>query len=296
MKDMLLLLFGDLPCWYELSWSKKEPAIILRVHRDFIESTEPIRQDSPFVLGFIEEFGFSGFSGDLAGDFGFEDIFKFKSRKGDFIDHVIEIPVVEKQIDESCEYCDGSGKDKNIGYKCLWCYGSGKNREINWKIAYVISASFSVFFDHALFPKERTSFFLPQLMTVQTATIQKSHGGSLYGTFGPLFSKYLVSLEKYDESALKEITEAMISAHKKMNGRLDPYNEHSFRAYIHDRGRITLDCPGDACGVYVPPEEFWHGNRGREFSCHNTDTPFQQLTLLAGLAALHDKARREMKV
>jgi hypothetical protein len=31
---------------------------------------------------------------------------------------------------------------------------------------------------------------------------------------------------------------------------------------------------------------------GFEFSCHNTDTPMQQLTILASLAALHDLVRK----
>lgn len=295
MKDILSLLFEDLPCWYELSWSKKEPAIILRVHRDFIESTGLIRQDSPIVLGFIEEFGFSGFSGDLTKDFGFEDIFKFKSRKGDFIDHIIEIPIVEKRIDKTCEYCKGSGKDYSDN-ECLWCHGSGKDIDIDFKIAYTISASFSLFFDQAHPIEETTSSLLPQLMTVQTATIQESHGGFLCGEISPFLNNYLISLGMKDTLELEQIREAMMRAYIKMNGRLEPYSEDSFRAHIYDEGRIILDCPGDRCGIYIPPEQRHSTFRGREFSSHNVDNPSQQLTLLAGLAALHDKARREMKV
>lgn len=54
-----------------------------------------------------------------------------------------------------------------------------------------------------------------------------------------------------------------------------------------------LNCPGNACGIH-PVIHWEEGENGYKFSCHNVDTPMQQLTLLAGLATLHDKARQEM--
>ena len=48
-----------------------------------------------------------------------------------------------------------------------------------------------------------------------------------------------------------------------------------------------------ACGLN-PSHDHMDIGQGYEFSCHNTDTPAQQLTLLAGLAALHDLVRKDM--
>ena len=74
----------------------------------------------------------------------------------------------------------------------------------------------------------------------------------------------------------------------KMSGcRVD---ESSFWVRLKN-GRLIMNCPGDACGIH--PENWYEENdKGYEFNCHNVDSPMQQITLLAGLAALHDEARR----
>lgn len=41
MKDFKILTQDDIPCWYEISWRKSIPAIVLRVHQDFIKNTKP---------------------------------------------------------------------------------------------------------------------------------------------------------------------------------------------------------------------------------------------------------------
>jgi hypothetical protein len=58
--------------------------------------------------------------------------------------------------------------------------------------------------------------------------------------------------------------------------------------------RLYLRCPGDACDLGVAPEELplgGAGSRGHRLMPHNVDSPLQQLTLLVGLAALHDCLR-----
>ena len=59
------------------------------------------------------------------------------------------------------------------------------------------------------------------------------------------------------------------------------------RARVHD-GRFELDCFGDACDLSMYPDST------PEFSCHNLDIPFQQATLLAGLASLYQRAKLKM--
>ncbi len=61
-------------------------------------------------------------------------------------------------------------------------------------------------------------------------------------------------------------------------------------------GRFSFTCFGNACDVSIYPDQA-HGMDPEmmvQFGCHNLDTPAQQITLLAGLAALHDVADKEM--
>lgn len=53
-------------------------------------------------------------------------------------------------------------------------------------------------------------------------------------------------------------------------------------------GRFELGCFGDACDLSVYPDS------DPMFSCHNLDTPFQQATLLAGLASICGVAKRKV--
>ena len=56
-----------------------------------------------------------------------------------------------------------------------------------------------------------------------------------------------------------------------------------------------FDCPGNACGIHPTEVDLRYDLGGYEFSCHNVDSPAQQMALIVGLAALHDMARKEMK-
>ena len=75
--------------------------------------------------------------------------------------------------------------------------------------------------------------------------------------------------------------------------------QHDFRAGVFSEfGWLNTDCPGNACGLNPSLDAEYDMKKpchGYKFSCHNVDTAAQQLTLLAGVAALHDKARQEIK-
>ncbi len=43
----------DIPCWYELSWQPKPPALILRIHRDFLKEMNVDLQNAPIVKSYI---------------------------------------------------------------------------------------------------------------------------------------------------------------------------------------------------------------------------------------------------
>ena len=128
-------------------------------------------------------------------------------------------------------------------------------------------------------------------MTIQTVTKSNIHGGSLWGDFSSLIINWLRKTNE-THSILSSVRKTAIDAYTKMDGRKpDIFHDYDFRIALKN-GRLIMDCPGNACGIN--PDEEWgeKDDRGYKFSGHNVDNPMQQLTLLAGLAALHDEARK----
>jgi hypothetical protein len=136
-------------------------------------------------------------------------------------------------------------------------------------------------------------------MEVRTITSRDICGGSLGGQYSVPLCNWLgilrtESLKRDKRPVIIEIVEAMQLTYQTIFDS-NQYKEYDFRASIdHDDGWINISCPGDACDIN-PSNGRVEKGLGYEFSSHNVDTPAQQLTLLVGLAALHDKARREIK-
>ncbi len=288
-----MIIYENIPCWYEFSWQEKEPAIILRIHQNFIANLNVNLQNSPFVKSLLEDFKFKDFSGDFNGDIGFNQAFKHKGEKDGFVEFLVSVPKVKEETAKKCPHCKGSGKEKPYPGKCIHCGGTGKEYITDWSLATAVSASFTIFTALLRLSEKDTSAVLPQLFTFKTITHKDIHGGSLSGDISISLCKWLGSFSEGEE--ISEMVQAMKIAYGYMFGGLKSFDEPSFRAYIRKGGRFTADCPGDACGLH-PSDWYIHEGKGYEFSCHNVDTPMQQITLLAGLAALHDKARKEMKI
>ncbi len=155
-----MLTRENIPCWYELSWRPGIiPAIILRIHRDFIQQTQPIDPEkSPIIAHFIKEFNFRRFSPDFNGNFGFDDSFQWLGEREGFSEFLIPLPVVKKQTGKKCRSCGGSGKDEYIeDSDCLYCEGSGRESIIEWSSAFAVSATLTVRTTLMRFPEHETS-------------------------------------------------------------------------------------------------------------------------------------------
>jgi len=301
MNMYMPITHADLPAWYELSFDARRATIILRVHRDFIRNAKvAATSESPIVKDFIEKFGFQQFDGNFTKNFGFDRAFHLRNVCPDgFNEFTIKLPQVERETGEPCRDCKGTGKNWEAhDFRCFDCRGTGKARELSWHEVYAISASFTVF-SHLAYcpdwgtgsPSSRIST-RSQLLTVQTITVQSMHGGSLYGMFSIPLVRWLSRLP--ENTHLKKVEDAMKAAHNRMLGWRS-YNRHEFRVRLqNEKGGLQMDCPGNACGLH--PSDMFHSGfkEGYDFSCHNVDTPMQQLTLIAGLAALCDLARKEI--
>jgi hypothetical protein len=282
-----------IPCWYELSWHENDSSILFRIHSDFIKNLgKPLNKDAPIIQHLRKDFGFGEFGCDFNKSIGFNGSFRRVGEREGFIEYSVKLPRIKKE-NGKCESCKGKGEDELVESKCFSCNGSGKKYKYEWKLAYQISASFTVFFHLLSYSEKDTSSSFPQLMTIQTVTQKESHhGGSLGGEISISLRNWLKGFGQNDHQQMPEMVKAMRIAYDAMIP-LEEYNLHDFNAYIRKGGFFIADCPGEACGLNPST---WHDMKdmGNQFSCHNTDTPVQQITLLAGLAVMHDKARKEM--
>jgi hypothetical protein len=255
----------NIPCWYELSWDKKTPGIILRIHRDFIKNTEFDFLNSWQVKELMEDFKFPEFKADFNQDIGFGGAFKNQGKNKDgFWNFLVEIPQIKTATG------------------------------VDFRQADIISGSFTTLtnFLSSLCKKETSTPF-SQLITLNTITksnlIQK--GYSFSGEISFLLRRWLADVSGRRE--IPEVIQAMKTAYQKMSVSFK-YYENEFRMNIWENGGLSISCPGDACSLYSD-QSVSNNTKGYKFGSDNVDNPMQQITLLAGLAALHDRARKEIK-
>lgn len=287
-----MLTYENISCWYELSWNESEKAIILSIHKDFIETNKADLENAPIVKEMTGRLSLQPFAGDFTKNIGFGGIFERTGEEDGFIQFRARIPQVKKDTGNKCKGCKGTGERDWGGYtnKCLFCNGTGKQWTMDWKEVKAISASLTVLTIYLRCYEIETSTPYPQLMTFQTITEEGMHGGSLSGEISIPLYNFLKAFGEHAE--LSEVIRAMKIAHDTMVGNRELY-QYSFDAYVK-KGHFIINCPGDACGLN-PSDWYTHEGQGYEFSCHNVDSPIQQLTLLVGLATLNDMARRELK-
>ena len=290
MKETKLLIYDRIPCWYELSWRESPPTLIVRIHEDFIRTFQNIPTASPVVDFLKKQFGFKIFESDFSKNFGFEDGLKNAGTVNGFREFHIILPKIRVETDKVCRQCDGTGKREDFpDEECFYCDGAGKEHELHWHETTTISASLNVLFMTLCCSEIETFCALPQLMTIRLITELGPHGGSIGGTYGIEMCDWL----RVKNDNVPEMEQAMMVAYDHML-TLRHESRRSFRTDLHNGGGwLNVTIPGDACGLN-PSHDRMDMRLGYDFSCHNTDTPAQQLTLLAGLAALHDLVRKDM--
>ncbi|MEK7212378.1 MAG: hypothetical protein AAB686_01745, partial [Patescibacteria group bacterium] len=246
-----------------------------------------IPPQAPIIKHFTESFGFKEFAGRLGEDFGFERALKYLGAADGFLEYTIPTPLCRKPTGNPCRECNGTGRSEEFDRDCLFCEGDQDIR-YDYQEAYAVSATLSLLLGLMEFPDIETTAAIPQLLTVTTATIRESHGGSL----GGMYSRELVAyLKSRGPGPIPEMVAAMRTVWERVESRIRDFYDHYFSAYTQGQdGWLNVSCPGDRAGLN-PAHSWIDKRRGCEFSCHNVDNPMQQLALLASLAALHDLAR-----
>lgn len=282
------------PWWYELTWDATTSAILIAVHNDFIRESKSFARDNHLVLYFERELDLNGlfdsFNGDLKnGHFGFSEAFRRIQERENCVFFSIDIPQIKQYTGQICCECGGRRENEH-GMLCFSCYGEGKEFVYNWRQAYAISVSLTLFLKIASIYEGETNTEHPQLLTIETSTSKGAHGGSLCGEISDYLSRQMADcfVNGNSDSAKQEIIKTMKIAYRQLFASTDGIGYYDAR--LTEGGRFSVGCPGNACGLYSDGYEYNHNGRiwGHRFSCHNVDNPGQQLTLLAGLAALLD--------
>lgn len=289
--------FARVPCVYDLRWNAPKRTIEILCHKQLWSFLlTAIKPDSPIVEGLSREFSFQQFSlGPKT--FGFDDAWQVGKDEESAWSRTLfaKLPRVRVHTKKPCSECEGTGLRGDLypaGEKCIWCHGSGRADEMRWNLAYAHSATLTVFFQVAeMFyydQKGSPALTAPlvQLITVETSTRRGNYGGALCGRYAALVRAELAREPKHTRSDEMEL--AMREAYDRMVG-LRAFDKNSFQASLpYGNGWLNVDCPGQACCLHPNHNaDINYQGSGYEFSCHNTDTPVQQLTLLAGLAALN---------
>jgi hypothetical protein len=131
-----------------------------------------------------------------------------------------------------------------------------------------------------------------QLLAFATSTDVDLYGAPIVGEIGIPLRGFLDRMYREENTDGKDfIEQAMIKAWRKMHGKVTFSEKIRLSFKLREHGFFHLDCPGNACGLdpYSYPKSL---EEGYEFCPHNTDAPKQQLTLLAGLAAICTLAKK----
>lgn len=100
--------------------------------------------------------------------------------------------------------------------------------------------------------------------------------------------------KKSIEKAIFAVWNACASEMFRKVRRRGPHSMSSIEFMIGDNGSFMLQTIGNTCDVSTV--EWWQSREGEghHLDCHNLDSPIQQMSLLAGLAALHDMASEDI--
>jgi len=81
--DFKILIREDIPCWYEVSFDKKNKRLLFGIHEDYLKHIE-VKDSSPLIKGHLEKIKFTHFARDFTSDFGFEGCMKNEGVKDNF--------------------------------------------------------------------------------------------------------------------------------------------------------------------------------------------------------------------
>ncbi len=157
--------------------------------------------------------------------------------------------------------------------------------EFPWERLYTVSFTLQLVFDHLNAGGNKTAESRRQCFSVALFTGREAWGGGIGAKLSPSTVRWLRSI---DQPVIDRINADMARLGQRLFGPKFARKDE-FQVWLRSDGIPIFNCPGDACDLSPTGDNY---DPGCELSPHNTDTPMQQLTLLAGLAALCQEARK----
>jgi len=284
----------DVPCWCWISFRDNPLGIAVGIHKEVANLLE----DKQMIAFLLEKFKFQEFlkMSDDVQFFGFDHA-GIKKDAGEFVEIFFAIPPIDVVTDKTCPHCKGTGEDSYFKYPCSYCEGTKKEISHDYKSISAVSASLAVLFrcPQMYSPDEETTSGANQLIALDIVCSSEMGGSGIGGVWSAEFCNYLRWLYNNPErkkQVFEEAVKAMKAIHFHCYYRKDKdlYRDE-FWVSVEANAWLLINFSGDRCGIH--PSESSSFGRGCEFSCHNVDTPVQQLGLLAALSVIHDKARED---
>lgn len=181
-----------------------------------------------------------------------------------------------------------------ITYKCLLPHPKA-NGEIDWDRLYSTAATLQLLFRHLKQTRPETNSAIPQMLVIDLFLRERGvlYGSSLEVNIEPALCGWINQNAGNDKTE-QIISRSMRESFKRMLGKLEEFDHWYFSASLRDPKWIHLSCPGNACGL-DPSDSYYHDHsldQGYELLPHNTDNPWQQLTLLSGLSKIDKLASK----
>ncbi|MFO0704845.1 MAG: hypothetical protein U0517_02620 [Candidatus Andersenbacteria bacterium] len=268
----------NVPACYRLAW-RKDRLLICIAPAPFVELLTQLTPESCFASRAKEQLQLAEFSPPTRPAWGFGQSLRFaEPQHRPHTRHSEDWPVIE------CRY-------ERILASLISTPGQNGYMQRGYEISGSLQALFQALNAHQ--PPAMGEF--SQQLVIRLTADRQDHA-SLGADVAALARWQLCHASSVRGALVKSVRAAMSEAYGVLRDRRLVFLE-DFRVKL-EQGLLNLTCPGNACGlvpecptspVATSAEQFVTNERiGYELVPHNTDSPLQQLTLLAGLAQLDE--------
>lgn len=252
---------ADRPCFHEIETGERGKSIVISVDPQaakFIQEALS-KPDIPIVEDLEQRLGLAKFIPPTKDDWGFG-------------------PVLQKI---------SGGNESWVSWQCAFPEDK-KLPEKKRSFPFAVSGSLTVLYLVLDLFREASAEDKKQLLYINMAAGREMASNHLDAWLGKSLMPYLASFP--DHHLHKGVEETMRVTYEIMTGDKDIFPSY-FAARFRQPNWLNLSCPGNGCGL--DPEYYRTDGRGYTLLPHNVDTPYQQLSLLAGLAFIHREARQK---
>ncbi len=259
-----------LPCYYKLGWDSDLPGFVFGIRNELIPRMYELLTPNTPIIGILKQdqgLDLAEFVPPTEDEWGFGPSIKRIGQDEDFTNFQAQIP---------------SG---------LPGISSFRRRSIDLSVSLNLLTSFLNYEQELLPPILAESQLISFTMKTEGVFM---HGFALWVHLSKALVDWLRSFEH--GCNLTDVEKAMIQVRRVLrpdDTRSDVEIRYNFSAEFTKPCWINLSVPGNACGL--DPCEYEDERKGYKLSPHNTDSPVQQLSLLAGVAKLCSMYREANK-